>query len=158
MRISGSKIMATKITRDALESYLNCKTKAHLKLAGDQGSMSDYEGLLVATRREVRQKVTGNILTRHPEHEVARNITLTATALRAGPSFVLDGIFEDDLLALVFDGLKKIDEPSNLGDFHYIPLLFHEGRKVGKEQKLVMEVHSLLLSRIQGRSPAYGVV
>jgi predicted RecB family nuclease len=150
--------MATKITRAALESYLNCKTKAHLKLAGHQGSMSDYEGLLVATRQEVRQWVIGKILARHPEQEVARDITLTATALRAGPSFVLDAILEDDLLALVFDGLKKVDEPSNLGDFHYVPMLFHEGRKVAKEQKLLLEVHGLLLSQIEGRLPAYGVV
>ncbi len=34
--------MATKITRQILEAYLNCKTKAHLKLAGQQGIVSDY--------------------------------------------------------------------------------------------------------------------
>jgi hypothetical protein len=39
--------MATQITRDVLESYLNCKTKAYLRLAGQQGSVSDYENLLV---------------------------------------------------------------------------------------------------------------
>ena len=39
--------MATKITRQILEAYLNCKTKAHLKLAGQHGVVSDYEALLV---------------------------------------------------------------------------------------------------------------
>jgi hypothetical protein len=34
--------MATKITRDIIESYLNCKYKGHLKLAGQQGTQSDY--------------------------------------------------------------------------------------------------------------------
>jgi hypothetical protein len=76
--------MAMKITRDVLESYLHCKTKAHLKLAGHQGSMSDYEGMLVASRQEVRQKVVGKILARHAEREVARTITSTDTALREG--------------------------------------------------------------------------
>jgi hypothetical protein len=33
--------MATKIARDVLEGYLHCKIKAHLKLAGQQGSKSD---------------------------------------------------------------------------------------------------------------------
>ena len=47
--------MAMKITRDVLESYLHCKTKAHLKLAGQQGNISDYEALLIANRQEVRQ-------------------------------------------------------------------------------------------------------
>ena len=43
--------MATKITRDIMESYLNCKYKAHLKLAGQQGTMSDYELLLTELTR-----------------------------------------------------------------------------------------------------------
>ena len=88
--------MATKITREVLESYLNCKTKAHLKLAGHQGSMSDYQGLLVASRQEVRQQAIGKILAQYPEAEVARGITLTSAALRAGPPFVLDATLEDD--------------------------------------------------------------
>jgi hypothetical protein len=49
-RILGSNHMATKITRDALESYLNCKTKALLKLTGNWATMSDYQGLVVASR------------------------------------------------------------------------------------------------------------
>jgi hypothetical protein len=53
----GGKVMATKITRKVLVSYLNCKTKAHLKLAGQQVSKSDYEALLASTRQEVRGQV-----------------------------------------------------------------------------------------------------
>ena len=66
--------MATKITREILEAYLNCKTKAHLKLAGQQGIVSDYEAMLVANRQEVRQQAIGKILAQHPEGEVARDI------------------------------------------------------------------------------------
>ena len=42
--------MATKITRDIIESYLNCKTKGHLKLAGETGTKSDYEAMTEAAR------------------------------------------------------------------------------------------------------------
>ena len=38
--------MVTKITRDIIESYLNCKYKAHLKLTRQQGTKSDYALLL----------------------------------------------------------------------------------------------------------------
>src|SRR3954469_15789765 len=158
MRTSGSKVMATKITRDVLESYLNCKTKAYLKLAGQQGSMSDYEGLLVASRQEARQKAVGKILAKHPGAEVARDILLTAAALRAGPSFVLDATLKDDLLSLRFDGIKKVDGPSKLGDFHYVPMLFHEGRRVGKRQRFLLELYGLLLSRLQGQMPSSGII
>src|SRR4051794_32942537 len=133
--------MASKITREVLESRLRCKYKAHLKLAGERGSRSDYESLLAASREEVRLKAIEKILARHPEAGVARNVPLTAAALELGPSFVLDATLEDDLLALHFDGLKKVDGASKVGDFHYIPVLFHEGQQVGKVQRLLLELY-----------------
>ena len=66
--------VATKITREVLEAYLNCKTKAYLKLGGQQGIVSDYEALLAAKRQAVRQQAIGKILARNPEGEVARDI------------------------------------------------------------------------------------
>jgi predicted RecB family nuclease len=128
--------MAAKITREILESYLHCKFKGHLKLTRQQGIKSDYEALL--TER--------------------RNIPLTTSALKQGASFLLDAALEDDLVSLVFDGLKKVGGLSNLGDFHYIPMLFHEGKKVHKEQKLLLELYGLFLASLQGRSPDTGIV
>ncbi len=49
----GGGIMAMKITREVLEAYLNCKTKGHLKLAGETGTESDYEAMTKAARRGV---------------------------------------------------------------------------------------------------------
>ena len=129
-----------------------------MKLAGQQGIVSDYEALLIATRQEVRQQAIGKILARNPEGEVARDIILTAAALREGPSFVLNATLEDDLLSLSFDGLKRVDGPSKLGDFQYVPMLFHEGQKVGKEQRLLLEIYGLLLSRLQGQMPSSGII
>src|SRR5208337_4435617 len=103
--------MTTKINREILESYLNCKTKAHLKLAEQHGVVSDYESLLIENRQAVRQQAIGKILARHAEGEVVRDIILTAAALREGPSFVIDATLEDDLLSLSIDGLKRVDGP-----------------------------------------------
>jgi predicted RecB family nuclease len=150
--------MATKITRQVLEAYLNCKTKAHLKLAGQQGIVSDYEALLSSTRQEVRQQAVEKILTLKPEAEVVTDVPLTAATLRQGSSFVLNATLNDDLVSLSFDGLKRVDGPSKLGDFHYVPMLFHEARKIGKEQRLLLELYGLLLSRLQGQMPAVGIV
>jgi predicted RecB family nuclease len=150
--------MATKITRQILEAYLNCKTKAHLKLAGQQGNVSDYEAMLISNRHDVRQQAIDKILARTPESEVVRDVPLTAAALRAGSSFVLNATLEDDLVSISFDGLKRMDGPSKLGDFHYVPMLFHEARKVGKEQRLLLELYGLLLSRMQGQMPSNGII
>ena len=151
-------VMAPTITRDVVESYLNCRMKAHLKLLGNQGIKSDYEAFLLQTRQEVGQQAISKILSKTPRDDVRSNIPLTAASLQAGSSYVLDSIFEDDPLSLSFNGLKKVDGPSELGDFHYVPMLFYEGHRVGKAQRLLLEFHGWLLSRNQGRLSANGIV
>jgi predicted RecB family nuclease len=150
--------MATKITSDVLESYLHCKVKGHLKLAGQQGTKGDFETMLTELRAEVRFKAIEAIIARHPGDQVARNIPLTTAGLKRGPQYILDGTFEDEALALHLDGLKRTEGESKLGDFHYQPVLFHESRQVKKEQKRLLEVSGMLLGGLQGRAPAYGVV
>ena len=150
--------MPTKITTEVLEHYLHCKTKGYLKAAGQQGSRSAYEVLLAESRGRVRLATINGILTRHHAEEVERNIALTASVLRRGRLYILDATLEDGVFALTFDGLKRVAGPSKLGDFHYVPLLFHEGRQIRKEQRLLLEALGFLLSKLQGRMPAYGVV
>jgi predicted RecB family nuclease len=149
--------MGSRITREVLESYLHCKTKAHLKLAGQQGIVSDYEALLLARRQEVRQQAIAKILAKHPQAEAAKDIPLTVAALQSGLPFVLDATLEDDSLSLGFDGLKRVDGASKLGDFHYVPMLFHEGAQICKDQRLLLNLYGLFLSRLQGRSPDTGI-
>src|SRR5262245_35697704 len=114
--------MPAKITRDVLESYLNCKFKGHLKLTGQQGTRSDYETLLAEMRAEVRLAAIEKILASLPGEEIPRNIPLTISTLEQGASFLLDAALDDDLVSITFDGLKKVDGPSKLGKFHYIPI------------------------------------
>src|ERR1700730_12968182 len=114
--------------------------------------------MLAELRAEVRLKAIDTIIARHPGDQVARNIPLTTAGLKRGLQYILDGTLEDEALALHFDGLKKVEGESKLGDFHYLPVLFHEGRQVKKEQKLLLEVYGMLLAGLQGMTPAYGVI
>ena len=146
--------MATKITREVLESHLRCKTKAYLKLGGQQGKVSDYEAMLIAKRHDCVIKPSQGFSTKYTGGEVARDLPMTTATLQTGPLIILDATLDDEWLSLVFDGLKRVDGSSKLGDFHYVPMLFHEGRKIGKEQRLLLNILGLLLSPIQGRLPA----
>jgi predicted RecB family nuclease len=150
--------MATKITSDVLESYLHCKFKGYLKLAGQQGTKCDFEAMLADLRAEVRLQAIDAIIARHSADHVTRNILLTTAGLKRGPQYILDGILEDGVLALHFDGLKRVEGESKLGNFHYLPVLFHGGWQVKKEQKLLLEVYGMILSALQGRAPAYGII
>ena len=150
--------MPTKITTDVLESYLYCKTKAHLKLARQQEDKSEYENMLVEVRREVRLTAIDKMMAKHSEEHVSRNVPLNAVRLKQGPHIILDAQMKDDRFRLSLDGLKRTDGPSNLGDFHYAPILFHDGRKIGKEQRQLLAIYGLLLSKIQGMLPNYGAI
>ena len=123
-----------KITNEVLEGYLNCKLKAHLREVGEQGIRTDYVGPAPVASRRGEAIATEKILARQGEGQVARSIALTADSLKSGPPFVLDALFEDDLFCLKIDGLKKVPGPSRLGAFHYVPVLFHGGEKVRREQ------------------------
>lgn len=150
--------MVTKISSDVLESYLYCKFKGYLKLTDQRDTKRDFEAMLTELRAEVRLKAIDTIIARHPGDQVARSIPITTAGLKRGPQYVLDGTLEDAALALHFDGLKRMEGESKLGDFHYLPVLFHEGRQVKKEQKLLLDVYGMILSGLQGRVPAYGVI
>ena len=147
--------MTLKITRDILEGYLNCKYKGWLRLSGKQGQKSDYEVLLAELRTDVRLVATREIVAQHPE-EVAQGVSLTDALLKRGPLVILDAILEGPAVSLRFDGAERVQGPSRLGDYHYVPVLFHEGRHVRREQRQMLELYGLFLSTLQGRRPAAG--
>ena len=151
--------MATKITREVLESYLYCKTKAHLKLAGQQGSMSDYEAMLAANtarsaaaghRQDPRKASRRRGGERHlPDHRCPADGARRSCWM---PTWKMTS------LSLLFDGLKRVDEPSKLGAFQYVPLLFHEGRRSARSRGSCWSYTAWLLSRLQGQMPPSGII
>jgi predicted RecB family nuclease len=148
----------TKITRDVLESYLSCKLKAHLKLAGQQGAKCDYESLLLGVRDQVKSRATAALRADHPDSEIASKIPITPEVLRRGCPVILDATLEDDELSVLLDGLERTDGLSKLGDFHYVPVLCHEGRKLRKATRVLLEICGLLLEPLQGSAPRSGII
>src|SRR5262245_843493 len=96
--------MTARVTRDIIESYLSCTYKAHLKLAGQQGTKSDYELLLAQAREEATKRATGGIVARYTADGVEQDIPLTTAALMRGAAFLLNVTLEDDALSVAFDG------------------------------------------------------
>ena len=150
--------MATKITRDIIESYLNCKTKGHLKLVGESGTKSDYEAMTEAASRASRECALARLVARFGEGDAYRGTAVTAATLKQGAPLLADAILEDDGMSIRFDALKRADGASKLGDHHYLPVLHNHGDKVGRQQKLLLAVLGLVLARVQGLRPAVGLV
>ena len=100
--------MATKITREVIESYLNCKYKGHLKLTGESGTTSDYEAMTTAARASSREQALTRLAARFGEGAAGRGAAITAALLSQGAPFLLDASLEDDGLSLRLDALKRM--------------------------------------------------
>lgn len=150
--------MATKITRNVIESYLNCKYKGHLKLAGGNGTPSDYEVMTAAARTTSREEALARLVARFGEGDDCRGIAVTAALLKQGAPILLDADLEVESLSLRFDALKRVDSASRAGDYHYIPILHSYGDKTGQREKLLLAVFGLALARIQRLRPMSGLV
>ena len=150
--------LAMKITNEVLEGYLNCKTKGHLKLAGESGTQSDYEAMTTAAGRASREAALARLVARFGEGDACRGVAVTAATLKQGAPLLADATLEDEGLSLRFDALKRADGASKLGDHHYLPVLHNHGDKVGRTRKLLLAVLGLVLARVQGLRPAVGLV
>jgi hypothetical protein len=64
------------ITREILESFLACKTKAYLKLHAQQGIKSDFEMLSTEIRDELRDQAFENLVSRVKPTDVMRGVTI----------------------------------------------------------------------------------
>src|SRR5271166_236576 len=147
-----------KITNEILEAYLNCKTKGHLKLVGETGTKSDYEAMTEAASRASRELSLAVIVARHGEGNAYRGTAITAAMLKQGAALLADAILEDDGMSIRFDGLKRADGASKLGEHHYLPVLYNHGDQVGRLRKLLLTVLGLAIARVQGLRPTVGLV
>jgi hypothetical protein len=107
--------MAAKITRDIVESYLNCKYKGHLKVAGENGIKADYEAMTTAARQVSREAAVAKLAARFGPGDGCREVTVTAAILKQGKALLADAGLEHEGLSLRFDALKRRTGPPKSG-------------------------------------------
>jgi predicted RecB family nuclease len=106
----------------------------------------------------VRQKSLEKIYDTYGADNLTTTQSIKRDALADGVAFVLDGKLINQRYAMHFDGLKRVDGQSVLGDFHYVPVIFAEPRRVSRPERLLLEILALLLSPVQGKTPRMGIV
>jgi predicted RecB family nuclease len=146
------------IDREVLECYLRCRYKGHLKFTGEHGRPSDYGLLLGRSRELVRRTAVGKLLPGQPDSDVLREVTATPEVLKRGVPVLLDATVEGDGFAVRFDALRRVVGTSRVGDFHYVPVLFHEAEGPTRDQRALLELLGLILGAVQGREPETGVL
>ena len=149
--------MPAKITREIFESYLACRYKGGLQLAEERGFTSNYEFLRKGLRARARIDAEGK-LARDAGSNFIQGTCLAIDVLKRGVSLLLNLTWEDEQLNIRFDGVRRVNGKSRLGDFHYVPILVYEGERPGKEQKALLELLASILSPIQGKEPQWGIL
>src|SRR5262249_4685438 len=138
--------------------YLNCKYKGHVKLAGECGTISDYEAMTTAARQASREAAVANLLAHHGDSDFCRGRPVNTATLKRGARLLADAERQAARLSLRFDGLKRVDGASKLGDHHYVPVLHICADSVGRRQRLLLAVLGLALAPVQGLRPAAGLI
>ena len=142
----------TKINRSVIESYLACHYKAFLKL-----TEPNPRSLTGGNSRFRLAKVDVNHQ-RRVKHQAPYLIEITSSYLSKGETLILDGVFETDLLSLHIEGLQRVAGSSDIGNFHYVPCVTQEGDQAHDPQRVLLDVAGVVLSRLQGRLPAGGII
>jgi predicted RecB family nuclease len=147
---------AYKITTEVLAEYLHCKYKAYLILTGVVSERSEYEHWL-KRNEEQYGAAARSILVRGNSHLIAIQ-SLTSEHLIQGPAFIVDSHIQREHFAYYFDALQRVSGASQLGSFHYAPVLFSNNRSSSDSQKLRLCCNGLILEQLQQLYPRTGML
>ena len=95
---------------------------------------------------------------RYGASDSPRDFTVTPAVLKRGVPLILEATLEDEGLAICYDALQRVPGPSALGDFYYLPVLFHETERPSHIQRSLLALCGLLLGTLQGKAPGYGIL
>ncbi|RWK54610.1 TM0106 family RecB-like putative nuclease [Mesorhizobium sp.] len=150
--------MACRITDDVINALQHCRSKAYFRLRGEQGVKCGYEKLLIEQRANAQRNAIEKIRREYKETEVATELKLCLTNLRKRAALILSARLDDDRHEVVFDGLRKTNGHSTLGDFQYQPVMFCAAGRVRASDRQQLAARAVLLARVQGAFPGGGVV
>src|SRR4051812_24600254 len=112
----------TKITRGVLESYIACRYKAYLMLAG-HGAETGNEPEPQAPPNSEQVPSLEQVSRLQNGNRANNQFELTPKLLRKGLPEILGGLHQTALAFVEFDGIQKVDGKSDIGDFSYIPIM-----------------------------------
>src|SRR5215218_7789706 len=147
----------TKITRGVLESYIACRYKAYLMLAGHEAETGQEHQPQAPTNSEQTSPLE-QVAHLQNESRADDHIELTSKLLSQGLPEIIGSLYETTSSSIQFDGLQRVAGRSDIGGFHYIPILFHPNGQMQEFQISLLDVYSFILNKLQGRSPERGII
>ena len=150
--------MSARISRQVIDGNLDCHCKGWLRLVGENGVWSDYARMTSEEEGNAASRSLTHLLSCYLEGKHCHGAPLCATDLRQGLSVLVDAIIENEQATVLFDGLVRVDGPSQLGDFHYQPIICQAGIAIRTKTRRLLAILGLVLGSVQGRLPTDGIV
>lgn len=144
------------VTEDIFCAYLKCKYKAHLKLQGTVGEVSEYERLVKRIDVEYRQTTGREMLRTQSKTAIAENPLSLLDALQSGRELILNVSMESDEAACHLDALYRTSKIEAAVPLVYSPILFTPHERVTADDRLRLAFAASVLSRVQGTQPESG--
>ena len=146
------------ITEEIFEAFLQCKTKAHLKISGvvaPQCEFSEWDRFLA---KDYQQKCSQRLLSnlRHNEYIVG---TLTPQELENKKyRIVMDCTVQAQRVQSRIQALERLPSPGNSKHSHFIPIRFVAKEKITALDKLLVAFDAFVLFTVSGRIPLFGKI
>jgi hypothetical protein len=134
-----------RVTRELFDSYLSCKTKAHLLLEGKKTTRHEYGALMREAHQTFTPLAISAIRRRNGLSSASKPKHLTRRVLEHAPGVVLGTSLDNGSYHFSFDALQRVDNASALGDFSYVPVLFVP-QAVREQDKRILTFGALTLA------------
>ena len=145
--------MAAKISSQVIECFLKCRYKAALKLIGEAGQKSAFELFERECQTSAFYRARQTLASR-----CIQNVSLNGSVLAQGADMILCAHLDNSEVSIHFDALQRVDGSSQVGAFHYQPVLIVSREKITTEHKLLLGIQALVLDKLQGRRPLAGLI
>ena len=146
------------VSNEFFDALLRCPYKSYLIVRGNVGKTTEYSALSRTLEDDYRAAAQQTLLIRAKQTTNEGRQIRQLSDLRHGHDVVLNLSVSHDRLSSQVDAVIKADGRSELGEFHYGPLLCCRHIHIAKNQKYALAYRALVLGKVQGRMPEYGHV
>jgi predicted RecB family nuclease len=148
-----------KITNQTIADFLNCKYKAHLRVAGIAYEPNKYEEFLHHQNYQYIQRGTRELLGSVLPTDTMPDNMINDNDLQGGPALVVNAGIVTDTLAISLHGIKRAPGASSIGDFHYEPVLFSGVEQANNAHlRILLSIWALALEKVQNVRPKHGTL
>jgi len=150
-----------KITPAVFEAYLKCPTKCWLRATGEAATGNTYAEWAQAQNASYRETGTARLLAASPQDEVALSPDMEnvkAATWRLASSLAVQAETDSCTLASELHAVERVPAGGRGKAAQFIPIRFVITNKLGKDDKLLLALDAVALSKALKREVSLGKI